>query len=110
MLSGDVLVAAVPYRGTGMTGWQAVVAERGGSASSPPSSRRFSLSLTRTHGTHGNLGENFRRAARRRGILTTVEKFEPGSSATYFTARHGDSALSPGFDDAYRSASSPREC
>lgn len=32
----------------------------------------------------------------------TVEKFEPGSSATYFTARHGDSALSPGFDDAYR--------
>lgn len=59
---GYVSVSVVPYgEGTEMTGWL-----QNGVAILPPSFSSPSLVLCRTHGTRGNLSENFRRAARRR--------------------------------------------
>lgn len=66
---GCVSIATVPYGGTGMTRWQAVVAERCGDPSIPlfALSPLYKHTYTHTdrHDTRGSLGENFCRAARR---------------------------------------------
>ena len=108
----DVLVAMVPYGG--MTGWQRQCMQD--SVAIPPLFLFFS-SHTHTHThTHTRARARYPREFRRKllpGRPKVAEFLRRWKSLTRATQQRilslGDSALSPSFDNAYRSVASPKE-